>query len=69
MTVPQINQAKVFIKNNYPDKEVELLDELDRYVSSNSARNSNRMTFVNLAPELRTTIAKTKGIGKGKLVR
>ena len=69
MTPQEVIKTKNYLRQNHPDKQEELIDELDRYVATNNARNGNKMTFVSLTDELRKAITKTKGSSTGKLVR
>lgn len=69
MTIIEANEVRKYINKNHPDKSEELLQEFQRYVDTNNAIGSNKMTFVNLPDELRKAIAKTKGNSKGKIYK
>lgn len=60
MTSIEVTKIKQVISQDYPTIQEQLNEELDRYISTNNAKNGNHMTFVNLSFELRKAIMKVK---------
>lgn len=68
MTSIEATEVKAIINKDYPTIQEQLNEELDRYVSTNNAKNGNHMTFVNLPYELRIAIVKARSkVSPGKI--
>lgn len=64
MTAEQEVIIKQQIEQQYPEKKNELIVPLERYIVTNAAKGSNRMSFVELPYEVRMLIVKQRGTGE-----